>query len=42
MDGGYLEELARNEVTLGKLTLPDPCDPVDLSEVVADIEFVLG
>jgi len=42
VDGGYLEELARNEVTLGKLTLPDPCDPVDLSEVVADIEFVLG
>lgn len=36
-----LEELARIEVTLGPLELPADCDPIDLSEALADLEGVL-
>ncbi len=40
LDGGYLEELARNEVEVGKLQLPETITAVELSEVLYDLSLV--
>jgi len=40
LDGGYLEELARNEVEVGKLLLPENIGAVELSEVLYDLSLV--
>lgn len=40
VDGGYLEELPRNEVEVGELQLPKKISPVELSEVLYDLSQV--
>lgn len=40
VDGGYLEELSRNEVEVGELQLPQNMSPVQLSEVLYDLSQV--